>query len=511
MGWLVVVLLQAGFLALCLIHLDGPFLSQHYERQNQTFDASRRIFHEGWSAVLTPKATFSLPGYETRPFTVIRQEFPFHGVLGWPLAGLLGHDAATVRLVSITFALLSIALMYLILRQWLAPGVAVAGAALWTASPLFLHLGHVPMPDILCTTGMLAAFWFALKSHLPASSAAFLFAVLAKLSVAVFGLPILVALLIARDCRKIGDFLRLSILWGWLPLLGLAAWLSLEIRDPDTPYSILRLSSRSFIDVILSLKFYVFLVGCLVPYGMGLLGVLGCLLALKNGGAGIHPWLKWAILAANLIYFVLVPAKIPEPQYLLPSLAWAVIGAALGFNYLAARLPTHAQWRWTVIVLAGVQLLTATWFTSHLEAPRVPGYPQFPQVAALLPPGARVILGFEHYGASPALWLDRNVLALHTVSALDAEWPQLQKAGFTHVLLMDVVTTYGSFPKYNLRQWFASFARFQSVASSGSNVSLTDYTGPSSPFRQYCDARFTPVFSGDHLVLYQLPAPAKPQ
>src|SRR5277367_3066102 len=102
---LVVRGLQLLFLIVIIFHLNAPFLSAHNERQNQTYDIARHVFHEGWSAILTPKTSFSLPAYEARPFTIARQEFPFHGLFGWPLVKLFGHEYAIVRLVSAAFAL----------------------------------------------------------------------------------------------------------------------------------------------------------------------------------------------------------------------------------------------------------------------------------------------------------------------------------------------------------------------------------------------------------------------
>ena len=207
--------IQLFFLIIAAFQMRGPFLTAHNERQNQTFDIAQHVFHEGWSAILTPKASFSLPGYEARPFTVIRQEFPFYGLLGWPLVKCLRNEEFVVRLISIVFALLSIELVYLILQRFLAPAMAAIGAALWGLSPLVLQFGQVPMPDILCTTGMLGAFWFALNSNLPASSTCFLFAILAKVSVIFFGLPILTALLVAKNCRTTGDGFRIAMCWVW--------------------------------------------------------------------------------------------------------------------------------------------------------------------------------------------------------------------------------------------------------------------------------------------------------
>ena len=423
--WLV-GFLQVIFLVIFLFQMDGPFLSQHNERQNQTFDTCRHIFREGWSAVFSPKASFSLPGYETRPFTLIRQEFPFHGVLAWPLVAMFGHEAAMVRLVSVFFALISIQLMYLILRHWLASGVAVAGAAMWTFSPLVLHLGQVPMPDILCTTGMLAAFWFALRNNLPASSACFLFAVLAKISVAVFGLPILTALLVLKNCRQPGDFIRVSLSWGLLPLIGLAAWMSLEIMDPNTPWTVAKLSSQGDVWQIFSAKFHIFIIGCLVPYGFGLLGALGCVVAVRHGCGGIHPWIKWSVVVSNVLNLLLVVTKILEPQYLLPCLAWAIMAATLGLGAVVSKMNSRA-WRWGLAGLIGVQLATSAYCASELKASRIPGFAAVQQAAGLIPPGARVIVAYEHYGALPAIWLDRNVLAMQKVTVLDDQWRWLRR------------------------------------------------------------------------------------
>src|SRR5690348_4396889 len=98
--WKLVVLLQALFLAVALFQIDGPFLSAHNERQNQTYDVARNIFHRGWRAVLAPQASFSVPGYERQSFTSLQLEFPFHGLLGWPISKLTTHERAIVRIIS---------------------------------------------------------------------------------------------------------------------------------------------------------------------------------------------------------------------------------------------------------------------------------------------------------------------------------------------------------------------------------------------------------------------------
>ena len=162
-AWKLIWILQLIFILTALPHLDEPFLSVHFERQNQTYDLAEHIFHDGWSAVLFPKASFSVRGYATQPFTIVRFEIPFHGILGWPIAALTGHDRAAVRIVSLFFAVLSISLVFLLLRRWVKPGPAVIGTILWATAPIVLHFGQVPMPDILSVAGLLAAFYFAIR------------------------------------------------------------------------------------------------------------------------------------------------------------------------------------------------------------------------------------------------------------------------------------------------------------------------------------------------------------
>jgi len=504
--------LQIAFLVIGLFGLDGPFLSYHYERQNQTFDAACHVFNEGWGAVLAPKVSFSMAGYEARPFTVARQEFPFYGVLGWPLAKLFGHPAAVVRLISMIFALCSIRLLFLILRSWLDPGMALAGAALWSFSPMLLHFGQVPMPDIFCTTGMLAAFWFASKNNLLASSGSFLFAVLAKISIIVFGLPVLAALLVAKNCKTIPEFLRVALCWGAIPLLGLIGWTSLEFIDPNTPWTIAKImSGRGDVHDLFTVRFYCFLFAILIPYGIGPLGILGCAVAVgKKCAPQINPGVKWTLLASNFLYIIFVVRKIPEPQYLLPSLAWLVLIAAFGLNYLVARTNHGIRWRVGAVLLVCLQALTACIFAGDLKASRVPDFQSIQKAAALIPPGARVVVAYPFYGAGPAVWLHHNVFAVNDAATLEADLPRLEKNGFSCLVLMDVKTRTKSVSKESMLAMLASICHLSRQPVTGRDPLLSDFTLPASAFRQYCDPRFPRIFSGNLIIVYTLSPPAAP-
>jgi hypothetical protein len=395
--------------------------------------------------------------------------------------------------------------MYLILQTWLVPGIAVMGAALWALSPLVLQFGQVPMPDILCTTGMLAAFWFALKNKLPASSGCFLFSILAKVSVIVFGLPILTALLLARNCKSMKDFFQVAIFWGIVPLIGLLGWFALELRDPDTPWTIQKIvSDRSSLASLSTFKFYFFLLGCLLPYGLGLLGAAGCVLAATGKRVSkISPLLKWSLVLSNFFYVFDIVAKIPEPQYMLPLLAWLVLAAAIGWEHY----DTGSLYRrFAIAVMLGLQALTVIIFTWDLKADHVPNFENIESAGRLIPKNSRVIAAYPFYGASPAVWLNQNVFAVNSTAELIASLPKLQQNGFDYLLIMDVNS-------HTKKFWQGGPAKMMSAlfhatpSTSAPDTILMDFANPASPLRIFCDERFSPLYSSPHAVLYSLTSP----
>jgi len=492
-----------------LLQLDAPFLSAHNERQNHTFDMARHVFHDGWRSIVTPKVSFSRPGFETQRFTALLGEVPFLGVIGWPLTLLTSHERAVVRLVSTAFALISIQFMYWILRFWLPPAPSAAGTALWATAPLTLHFGQVPMPDILCTAGMLAAFWFALRGKLPASSGCFLFAILAKQSVLPFGLPILAALLVARNCRSRRNFLQLSLAWGWLPLLGLLLWMGLLYWfAPPNPRTISNdiMGRGEWIEMV-DLSFYKFVLGCLFPFGLGVLGFVGVVFALWAQPAKMDRRIKWAIIGSNLFYLVAVVRKVPEPQYLLPMLAWCVIPASFGFNRLMDKLRAGAAWRTALGTVLTMHVLMALALTIDLKASRVPNFPDIERAAQLLPPEARVVVASRSFGCSPAVWLNRNVVGVMGSTGMAERFTALRGFGFTHVLLLDIDSWHDPRSAEGPLALAGRLFRALRQTPPASGANLAGYAGPASPFRRYCDQNFSLLFVAPHVVLYAMTPP----
>lgn len=497
---------QLLFIAVALLGIDSPFLSVHFERQNQTFDIARHVFQDGWQAVLFPKASFSLPTHPTQPFTIARLEVPFYGIFAWPLAVVTGHERAAVRLVAVFFAVLSINLIFRILRHWLDPGPALVGTFVWTTAPLVLHFGGVPMPDILCTTGILASFYFALRGSLGFSSAAFLFSILAKESVIGFGLPILVALLIAKGCRSLKQASILTLVWGMAPLLGLAAWISLDALVPHIGWNLYGpgLKERGRIQELVSPVFYLKSFACLFPFGLGLLGALGILAGIASPIRRINSWLWWSIIISCTFYIVFVLRKITEPQYFLPLLIWLVIAASFGFARLLQRIRPSVSSTSLIWAAVCVHILLVCFMVLDLKSSRVIDFASIEEAGQLIPLNARVIVAYRHYGAAPAVWLDRNVIAISGREEHPADTVQaLQTVGFTHLMILDLESRYSAPEttfKVMIRQSFDALLNRRIRRGE----QLTQFTGVDSPVRHFCDQHYSKLLERPHVILYSL-------
>jgi len=510
--WRAVAILQVLFLAVALVGLDGPFVSTHFLRQNQTYDVARHVFHEGWSAVLTPRASFSQLSRPddiysplvtpAPPFTIIHLEVPFHGLIGWPAAALFPqHERAVVRLVSVLFSLLSIQLLYAILRRWLEPAPAWCGVALWTTTPLFVHFGQAANPDILATTGMAAAFFFALRGQLAASSAAFLFTILAKLSIIIYGLPLLTALVLARNCRSLVEMVRVTLAWGLMPLVGLVAWLSLSLHDPPGSWVVFggfRPGDYGPVQLsdLLQLAFYVLPLLYLFPFGCGLMGWLGLFFAVGTGGARMNPWLKAAILLSLVVNYAGERIVWREPQYMLPVLFWLSIASAFGFPRLLEWWHRNQQGKLTLGCALLFHLMVVAGSVYFLKASRVPNVADIEAAGRLTPVEARLVVYAGTASASPSAWLNRNTLKFNPFGEnpdpgqfklLEDQLQSFSKAGFAYLVVFDIEQQHSlsPVPKSTL-----SYA--------------THFTEPSSATRRFFDARYQKLFEGDHVVLYRL-------
>jgi hypothetical protein len=388
-----------------------------------------------------------------------------------------------------------------VLRHWLEPSSALAGTALWTTAPLIVHFGQVPAPDILATTGIAAAFLFALRGQLAFSSGAFLFSLLAKLSIIIYGLPVLIALLLARDCRSIRQFIKLSLRWGLVPLTGELTWLSLSLHDPPGSWVVFggyrpgEYGSIEFQDLI-DPRFYVEPMMYLLPFGCGIVGIIGWLGALGSPSQ-MNPWLKGSIVIALGLNYVVERIVWIEPQYTVPVLFWLVIAASFGFPRLFELFRRDNRWKVALGAILLVHLVVVIGAVCFLKASRVPNWPDLAAAGQQTPVDARVVVYVDTYRTSPPVWLNRNTLQLNRLSDSDpAEWnalarqlPNFQKAGFDYLMIFDVVGHYGINPLKIVRP---------------ADLYTTDYTDQGSLTRRFFDSRLQKIFEGDHVVLYRL-------
>jgi hypothetical protein len=351
---------------------------------------------------------------------------------------------------------------------------------------------------------MLAAFWYALRNRLYLSSACFLFALLAKSSVIVFGLPILSALLISRGSNSLKDLIRIGLLWGITPLLGLVAWVVLTWAfSPDTPWTLWKVfSERGDVRILLRPNFYGLALGCLLVAGVGVLGLAAFLAALR-GPAVMNPKLKWSLIVSNTLYLCLIVQKIPEPQYFLPPLAWMAIASAFGLQGILIWSRRSFLRRALLISAAVIQVVMVVLVTCELKSSRVPDLNEIERAARVLPPDARVIAAYRFYGGSAAVWLNHNVIAVHGIGELEDELPKLQNAGFTHLIILKVDHRYDF--RLAAKALFTAMRRFGGVLGSSSNLERLEPVDPDASLAAFCDRNFTKLFRGDQVSLYSIP------
>lgn len=492
-----------AFFAVAWPDLSEPFTSAHYVRQNHTFDINQRVFHEGWPAVLTPKMSFSLLENPQDPFTVARMDFPFHGLVGWTWAiWFPGQEREIVRLVSMAATAFSVGLFFWILRFWHTEAVALIICAIWLFSPLLLHLGQIPMPDIFATTFMMAAFAFSLRGRLLWSALFFLLALLAKVSVIVYGLPILAGLLSAKQPQRILPLFRLSIQWGLIPLVGLAFWICLGQYDPPASWQIIGgvpCGERGPIRLedLLSLRMYVSPLVMLFAFGCGVLGT-ACLWA-SFGRLRQIPGrsLVGCTLAAIVAQYLLMRITWLEFQYTLPVLFWVLWVASFGVDPILRKIREHSGFKAACLMATVFHVALILVCATYLKKSRVSNIQAIEAAQKYLPDNSRIIVFASVRGTttSPPVWLKRNTLSLRELALPGAPWNEaelslqiekLRPAGFNYLAVFDVDAAKSVWP----------LAR--------SPVFETNYALAGSEIRQFCESRFQLIYEGDRMALYSL-------
>jgi hypothetical protein len=134
----------------------------------------------------------------------------------------------------------------------------------------------------------------------------------------------------------------------------------------------------------------------------------------------------------------------------------------------------------------------------------VPDFAAVEQAAKVIPADARVVVVYPFYGASPAVWLHRNVLALNNLQTLQTQLPHLEKMCFSYLVLLDLKTRTKSSTTGNLAQILAALPNSSYTSKTRRDSSISNYAAPGSPWRLLCDAEFNSKFASEFVVVYSL-------
>lgn len=433
------------FLLISLIRINAPFTNASHERQYQTVEMGQSLIARTGATVWMPRAAFANYSHPEQEYTVVRLEVPFHAAFGALLARVTGEAPWVWRSISILASLLSIILATFVFCHFVPEGGGFLAGALFSSAPLLLHYGQVPMPDILCTLGMITSFAVAclFKTHkfyfkVILSALAFAAALLGKPSILPFALPICVFLFVPEDRRLEKKNFLPFCLWCAIALAPLLIWVFGSLHDPPGTMNLFSLSTheqRGFPGDLRDPMFFVRVFSYLTLFGVGPLGFLlsarGLCFISKSKTKNL---LIAALISILSTYMGMTRYMWREPQYTLPVLFWLSLFAAYGWMYR----PRILRLKLVFACLGICQLMTLAWATVDLKSDRVPNHAELQGLTRFLDKNAKILQVSPSYGATPSGLLQRTTLfyvprSTKTQESLDF----YRKRSYTHVLFWD--------------------------------------------------------------------------
>lgn len=200
---LVLFILFALSFLLRMYRIDNPVADWHSWRQADTAAVTRNFIKEGYTPLFPKFDSFNSlnEGNLPNPDRYFFAEFPFYNSIVYVFYTIFGVDEVYARLVSIFFASLTTIFLYLLVRKYSSPFVALTAAFLFAVMPFNIYYGRVIMPDPMhIFFGVLALYlvtiWAERKTMIWAILAGIAWAIciLAKPYGLILGLPILVIL-----------------------------------------------------------------------------------------------------------------------------------------------------------------------------------------------------------------------------------------------------------------------------------------------------------------------------
>lgn len=464
---LVILLAFIFVLSIYLIGIRQSSKSTAHERQNQTLEISRQIYENGLLSFWQPKANFAniyAPQYPpSQSYTVIRFEFPFHGVLGYLFSKIFGFHGWIYTTISLLFSLITIVFSLLFFRLFNGFYASSFGLLLLVLSPLFLHFGQVAMPDIVALTGLVTSLYFAGYTANRASTiandrwtwigfltSAILFAVicvLGKPNLIPYGLP--VALLAIKSFRqRKTKFIAFCLYW-LIAVMALALWNLLIYLDPPGSWNILKASAAQapLLNLLLSPSFYIKTISWATLFGLGIPGIVFLFPAIPVvfRERRYRLWVPSALFSIGFVYLSQRTYMIREPQYTLIVLFWLIFIAVIGINELTIKGSKILSSKIFLVVFM-IHLLMVTWGTLYLKADKLPNSGSLVSIGNLIPLQAKIVQISPSYGATPTYFLNRQTaLFMSNDKEPILELKDYQALGYNYLMFFDYSLSANSF------------------------------------------------------------------
>jgi len=506
----------ALFAASLLFSSKTTYRNAQHERQTQVLAISRNIYFDGLSTAWQPitdsvwnVSKLSSIAEASGP-TIIRLEFPFHGVFGNLLATFTGWHNWIPILVSAVASILLFISSWLFYRQFLGYRESCISLFILSTSPMVLHFGQVPMPDILSLLGFSLSLYFSSLAsyrrtisipaigirnqwlYLVASSLSFGFALLAKASIILFLLPVL--FIVAGSFQNRMKVIISLITFLAIAFIPLMLWQLLSVFDPQNSYSLIDMftidrntQAGGLLRTITSAGFVMRTFAYLSFFGVGVIGVILSIAAAISSFSGRSNRVYLVFIASILLSYLAIPNLMQrEPQYTLPVIFGLAFLSGEGFACLKFKLQglkSQGFFYFIAIILLTVQLTVSSLAFKDLKADRVPSAEELARIGKLLGKDEKIIIISASYGPTPTFFLDRmSTILIHKPGMKSYDISEYSKAGFGYILFWD----------YSLRDGFSQKRRI--VSSKAAHPDL--YKKVSSKNKL--------IYSSDHAWLFKI-------
>lgn len=213
-----------------LYRINNPVADWHSWRQADTAAVARNFVKDGFN-LFYPQSDSLLalnPKQLPNPKRLFINEFPFYNAVVALIYKQWGIHEAYARLVSVVFASLGAAALYLLTLRLFGQKIALTTALFYAVNPYNIYYGRVIMPDpIFVSLGLIAAYLFLLKPWGMLSASVFALSLLVK-PYSVFVLP---ALLYWGRWKP-----KAMALWGLVAFTPFALWRIHYANHPEANF-----------------------------------------------------------------------------------------------------------------------------------------------------------------------------------------------------------------------------------------------------------------------------------